>query len=831
MQYFCCDRQRRSAVLESAHLNGIDYLEVVDSSAANPADRQRVLLVYLLKPLESVTLTQGNIQIAGGDRIRQIQVTQVTTFPDSKVVRVRVNQWGDFSTYTLHLIAANTDSLAGFDPLLRSVDFSFKVECPSEFDCEESQPCLPEGAAQPDINYLAKDYASFRQLMLDRMALLMPQWQERNAADLGITLVELLAYVGDYLSYQQDAIATEAYLDTARRRVSVRRHARLVDYIMHEGCNARVWIQIQITIDQVTLARQANDIRTRFLTRVQDDAWLDNDRLPQIVAGDRPEVFEPLHDITLYSAHNEMNFYTWGDTRCCLPQGATQATLQGHFSHLQRGDVLIFAEVRGAKTGRPADADPSHRWAVRLTNVSLGGDPLYLQPAAEGEESQPLPITEIAWSSEDALPFPLCISERGTFERQNDSLAVSVAWGNIVLADHGLTIAQEPLGTVPAPTLFKLPLAGGDRCSPSPNIPVLPRFRPKLRSAPLTYAAAYTASLSASAQMQWAVQEAVPAIDLRSSLESQQLTWRSQPDLLKSDRSAAVFVAEVEDAVSLRFGDDQQGRRPESGTTFSATYRVGNGKAGNVGAETLVHLASSNPAITPEVIKRVSNPLAAQGGRDPESLEDVRQRAPSAFRTQERAVTATDYATVAGRFPTVQRAAATFRWTGSWRTVFLTIDRQGGAEVTPEFEAQLRQYLERYRLAGHDLEIEAPVYVSLEVEMGVCVQPGYFRSQVKAALLDLFSSRILPDRRRGIFHPDHFTFGQSVYLSRLYAAAQSVAGVASVSITTFQRQGSASNTALQSGRLDLGRLEIARLENNPNFPDRGLFRLKMAGGK
>ena len=70
----------------------------------------------------------------------------------------------------------------------------------------------------------------------------MPDWQERHVPDLGITLVELLAYVGDYLSYYQDAVATEAYLDTARQRISVRRHARLVDYRLHEGCNARAWV-------------------------------------------------------------------------------------------------------------------------------------------------------------------------------------------------------------------------------------------------------------------------------------------------------------------------------------------------------------------------------------------------------------------------------------------------------------------------------------------------------------------------------------------------------------------------------------------------------------
>ena len=75
----------------------------------------------------------------------------------------------------------------------------------------------------------------------------MPEWRERNAADLGIALVEVLAYVGDRLCYAQDAVATEAYLGTARRRASVRRHARLVDYAMHDGANARVWVQVRST--------------------------------------------------------------------------------------------------------------------------------------------------------------------------------------------------------------------------------------------------------------------------------------------------------------------------------------------------------------------------------------------------------------------------------------------------------------------------------------------------------------------------------------------------------------------------------------------------------
>src|SRR5262249_17480985 len=157
------------------------------------------------------------------------------------LVRVKVDKPGDFSLYTLRIVKDpfHLDPPDGFDPQLSAVDFSFKVECPSDFDCRTKRVCPVEPLVAPEINYLAKDYASFRRLMLDRMTALMPQWRERNPADVGVALIELLAYVADHLSYQQDATATEAYLSTARRRVSVRRHARLVDYFLFDGCNAR----------------------------------------------------------------------------------------------------------------------------------------------------------------------------------------------------------------------------------------------------------------------------------------------------------------------------------------------------------------------------------------------------------------------------------------------------------------------------------------------------------------------------------------------------------------------------------------------------------------
>lgn len=824
MIYSCCDERRRAAILEHSTLNGIDFLEVLDDASLPNEQRQRTLFVYFIKPLAPNALNAANVRIEGGERIKNIAVTSASigTGSDANVLTVTVNAPGDFSFYTLRLVRNANDSTPpdGFDPQRASVEFSFKVECGTDFDCAPQNDCPPEARDEPEINYLAKDYASFRQLMLDRMAALMPQWRERNPADVGIALVELLAYVADHLSYEQDAIATEAYLGTARRRVSVRRHARLVDYFMHDGCNARTWIHLRVNAD-TNLAKG-----TQFLTRVADAAIriAPNSRALDDALAQQSEVFEAMHDARLSVAHNDLFFYTYGAQECCLPRGATGATLRGKLENLAQGDVLILEEVIGPETGNPDDADPAHRHAVRLTRVNL------MQDLLGGRFEDPpnddaVDVTEIEWGAEDALPFPLCISAKVGQEIISN---VSLAHGNIVLADHGLTLPPESLGIVPASTMTYALTRSGDPCAEAELLPIPARFRPFLKSAPLTFANAHDASASAQTSLQTLPARALPALTLESALSGNAEVWNAARDLLNSAADATEFVVEIESdgRTYVRFGDDTHGKRPDGGTSFSAAYRVGNGAAGNVGADSLAHIVSADGSID-----AVRNPLAASGGQDAESIQDVRERAPYAFRTQERAVTPHDYARFAERRSDVQRAAASFRWTGSWRTVFVTADRFGGRAVDTEFENALLDYFDRYRMAGHDLEIDGPRFISLEIEMRVCVKADYFKSDVQRALLQVFNTRVLPDGTRGVFHPDNFTFGQPVYLSQLYAAAQAVTGVDSVEIVKFQRQGIESQSALNTGKLELGRLEIARLDNDPNFPERGVFRLTMLGGK
>lgn len=82
--------------------------------------------------------------------------------------------------------------------------------------------------------------------MLDRMAVLVPGFREDDPVDLTTTLVEALAYRADQQSYTIDWVGTEAFLDTARTRVSVTRHARLLDYTPGEGASARTFVAVSL---------------------------------------------------------------------------------------------------------------------------------------------------------------------------------------------------------------------------------------------------------------------------------------------------------------------------------------------------------------------------------------------------------------------------------------------------------------------------------------------------------------------------------------------------------------------------------------------------------
>lgn len=831
----CCEQDdRREAVRAMAGRVGLDYVEVNEEAP--------VLYAYFLGdlPPELAVNAPGierHLRLDGGERVRaeDIRIVDVDPVRDpgtdqDPYLVVRLSRAGDLSTYTLRLVDVD-----GTDPRYDRAAFRFHVDCPRDLDCAPACAGTPTVAAQPAIDYLAKDYQSFRRLLLDRLAVVMPDWGERHVPDVGIALVELFAYTADYLSYHQDAVATEAYLGTARQRISVRRHARLVDYVLHEGCNARTWVCLQVSQDI-----ELDPAELAFVTGL--DAL---QRLPTVVgrddlAGLPPgayEVFEPMHrtePLRLRHAHNEIAFYDWGDARCCLERGSTSATLLDAWAgedaralDLAPGDVLVLTEVIGPKTGLPADADPLRRHAVRLTGVTRGEDPV-----VRTADGRPTPYVTIEWGPRDALPFPLCLSAIGPSPGCHYLTGVSVALGNVVLADHGRGVGPDDLGPVPVARTEAVCACAGE---PGDLTVVAGPYRPHLTRTRVTFSQPLPRDRGAARRAPAAdllrqdVRAAVPQVQLSSSPPA---PWRPRGDLLASRGGDHHFVVEIDnDGVAhLRFGDGELGAAPAAGTAFAARYRVGNGAAGNVGAEAITHLVLANTRLDGLSVT-VRNPLAAVGGTDPEAVADARLIAPGQFRKRiERAITGDDYSEIAQRHPGVQRASTRLTWTGSWYEASVAVDPLGSEQTDEPLLGEIEGFLWRFRRMGHDLRTVPARYVPLDLGVDVCAKPHFQRGHVKAAVLDTLGNRVLVDGRFGFFHPDNLTFGQSVFVSRIVAAALAVPGVACATVVRLRRRFADPNHELETGVLPIRSWEIAQLDNDGNHPERGLLSVRVSGG-
>ncbi|WP_426700920.1 putative baseplate assembly protein [Rhodanobacter sp. Col0626] len=896
----CSVPARRERLRLSGTLNGIDYVEVGDDGVS--------LCVHLFGDIPQ-GLGVANVRVSGGDRITGLRVLSVNAelepdMHDDPCLRVVLDREGDHTAYCLCLVDASSGSdpaswlaYPGFDPRYACVALHFRLDCAKTLDCADAGTCVQTPLPPPEINYLAKDYASFRQLFLDRIALDMPAWQERHVPDIGIALVEVLAYTADYLSYYQDAVATEAYLATARRRISVRRHARLVDYRMHEGCNARALValscasDLELALDNLLLLVPPAG-KNNVTPGVIDASQLEAARTQGAL------LFEPMPldgatTLKVVAAHSAIRLYGWGDEMCCLPRGSTHATLVDaplpappstapstpsaandlaavaapqRALKLAVGDLLIFEEVLGPQTGNPADANPVHRHAVRLTDVQTSVDPI------DGTL-----LLEIAWDACDALPFDLCLSVRTPSPDCAWLHDVSLARGNVLLVDHG----EHVRGQCTSAAICTPDGSDGDYPGLTAALAALPDACPRcqalaedcwlvpgttqhgcchcegavqdvrrppadtghvLPGAPLTWAEPLPAHAPVCRLLARDPRHALPQLSVHggtlgdvlvSGTPDSRWQWTAQYDLLESGPDDRHFVVEVDDdgAAHLRFGDGVLGQQPQAGDFFRAASRIGNGPAGNVGRDSIVWLALKSGVLSADLQPR--NPLPAGGGTAPESMAEVKLYAPGAFRANPlRAIVADDYAMFAARAPELQGATAALEWNGSWYAADVVVDPLGRETLPSGLARRITAQLERYRRIGHDVAVSAACYVPLRIELFVCVLPTFLVAHVEAELRDRFGAGLRRDGTPAFFHPDRLRLGAPVFVSALLAEAQSIIGVAHVEVTTLARAEAAPAAGVPDDAvLRVAACEIAQVDNDPDHPDHGSIAFTLGGGR
>ena len=769
-------------------LNGMRQVRVTLDDSVNPpvaafldvsfwnAQTLPLIVADPAKPFALFPISGGH-RMPAGPSAGMVQVTSIATTADPNVLRLTVAPIGDYSTYTLSV------AYSGIDPIFATLDFKFRPGCFS-IDCapEWKPGRAPEPALALDT--LARDYDSFRHLLIGAMQRRVPGWQATSEVDLSVTLLDLFAAAADELADYQDRVMNEAYLVSARKRLSIARHARLVDYYIHEGNQASTLLAVHFV--------QADAVLPPHIEVSTDDP-----------AGGAGTKFVTLHSVPMMSALNDIPLYTWDDTRPALLAGETSADLAfASISHandvadhyqdlLDTGSpaLLLVQEELDPRTGGIAGRDPNKRQVVRLTSATVVTDPQNASAA----------IVRVTWRADDALKWDFCFVETpvtGGPKIRN----VSVFHGNLVPATSGQIVTRKFRVGVPGPGELPTRVTPwGTLCALPAELPLLYLDTPADGSTP-------------------------PRSTLELDVDGEP-DWDETISLVGSAPDDPDFAVETDELLrsTIRFGNGANGKAPGSGALITATWRTGLGLDGNLGRDRLVKCASPD-------VERVWNPFDAANGRAPELVSEIRRKAPEAYRYKQlRAVTLADYVARAEELPEVQRAAATYLWTGSWRTVRVTIDPAGGETLTPQLAARVAAHLDAVRLIGEDLEIRPPIFVPLRIALVVCLDANVWPEDVRFEIERELSNGWTRDGRRGLFHPDNWTFGQALHESEIAGRLERVGGIEHIAKIEIGRWNAA---APGDGRtIEVGPNEIITVHNDPDHMELGFIDLDLVGGR
>ncbi len=431
-----------------------------------------------------------------------------------------------------------------------------------------------------------------------------------------------------------------------------------------------------------------------------------------------------------------------------LTAKTTRVTLKGKnldkFNNRLR-ETVVFAQSELLEIAEEPRTDALEGNSIELDRLVQGLDS-GRKLVVSGKRSQPTVkdasvISEMVFlDSDDGKERSTLIFKEKMLNSYDPSSVVIYA--NIARATHGETV-QEVLGS-------------GDASQPYQSF--------TLRQPPLTYISAPMSS-GAESTLQIRIND---------------LLWHEVPSLYSRDYRDRVFVTHTNDdgKTTVQFGDGQMGMRlPTGQENARATYRKGIGQAGNVDADKL------NMLMTRQLgVKGVTNPLAAKGGDDRESLNDARQNAPLTVLTLDRIVSLQDYQDFARAFAGIAKALATWAWSGQTRSVFVTVAGPNGAEIRPDSDLY-KHLLSAMQKAGDP-------YIPIRAES---YRKALFRIAVRVKLKpDYLSEKVLDEVKNSL--RSHFSFnardfGQPVMLSEIMSVIQAVTGVEAVNVTKLYRYG------------------------------------------
>ena len=99
----------------------------------------------------------------------------------------------------------------------------------------------------PPLDYTSRDYASIRNDLVTNIPFYVEEWTDHNASDLGITLLELVAFMGDVLHFYIDRKAENMFLPPSFSRDAVSKLLKLIDYELSSKTPAQVDLAFSVS--------------------------------------------------------------------------------------------------------------------------------------------------------------------------------------------------------------------------------------------------------------------------------------------------------------------------------------------------------------------------------------------------------------------------------------------------------------------------------------------------------------------------------------------------------------------------------------------------------
>ena len=229
-----------------------------------------------------------------------------------------------------------------------------------------------------------------------------------------------------------------------------------------------------------------------------------------------------------------------------------------------------------------------------------------------------------------------------------------------------------------------------------------------------------------------------------------------------------------------------------SNTTLSITYMVGGGVNANIPANTLTTLSSFGDTVIGNTSTLTfNNPEAAIGGRDGDTVEELRQNSLRAFNEQGRAVTLQDYTVRALSLPSKYGSLAKVYVAQDQLTnpnsamdsildsnplslsmYTLAYDSNKNLKLlTPSLKQNLKTYLSQYMLLTDALNIKDAFIINIEINFDIVVKPNYQGRDVLLACTT---------RLQDYFDITKWSINQPINLSSIYTLLDQEKGVQTV---------------------------------------------------